>query len=213
MDQESVDGFISGTLVQTDGGPVPIEQVRVGDWVLSQSDDPSSTAVPYQQVVRVHSTQGQKIMLLRYFKGELGGVDQFGVSEGQEIWCEELGWTAPPGLAMGSTLPLYDGEAATTLCSVPVYRTEHDGVGWGIALWGVEAYDGSGDLIDMRGPSIMVAAEVSFNFDILEDKRHEPWFRAQVFSLEITNLHTYYVGLSGVQVRSAGQLTPPLPPE
>ena len=45
--------FVAGTLVHTKEGLVPIEQIRVGDWVLSQPEQKGERA--YKRVVKTFS--------------------------------------------------------------------------------------------------------------------------------------------------------------
>ena len=48
-----VDGVVAGTLIHTKEGLKPIEQIQVGDWVLSRPEDPEQgTQTDYKRVVK-----------------------------------------------------------------------------------------------------------------------------------------------------------------
>ncbi len=56
-------GFVAGTLVHTERGLVPIQEIKVGDRVLSQSDEQYT----YQPVISTFkSIEKQQLYLLRY---------------------------------------------------------------------------------------------------------------------------------------------------
>ncbi len=56
-------GFVAGTLVHTDKGLVPIEQLKVGDSVLSK---PESAELTYKPVVNTFVYENQEIWLVKF---------------------------------------------------------------------------------------------------------------------------------------------------
>ena len=85
-------------------------------------------------------------------------------------------------------------------CARPLFRTGQPGQGWATGVWGVEANDGSGAFVDLRGPSFVIGADDVFNWDVLDDEHADPCIRTRVYNLEVDEFHTYYVGELGVWV-------------
>lgn len=54
-------GFIVGTLVHTDKGLVPIEQIKVGDMVLSQLEQTGEKT--YKRVVNTFAFEGKEVLV------------------------------------------------------------------------------------------------------------------------------------------------------
>ena len=68
MSKEAVkSGFVAGTLVHTDKGLVPIEQIKVGDRVLSRPENDPNAPNEYKRVVKTFkSAEKQKIIRVAY---------------------------------------------------------------------------------------------------------------------------------------------------
>ena len=64
--------FVAGTLVHTSTGLVPIEQVRVGDRVLSQPESQGERA--YRRVIGTVVHQDHEVTLVQYFTPHLEDV-------------------------------------------------------------------------------------------------------------------------------------------
>ncbi len=64
-EQRPPTGFAAGTLVHTKEGLKRIEEIQVGDWVLSQPESSGKRA--YKQVVRTTCTEDTPVWTLRYF--------------------------------------------------------------------------------------------------------------------------------------------------
>ena len=84
-------GFVAGTLVHTDQGLVPIEQIKVGDLVLSK---PESGDVAYKRVVRTFkSPEKHRIMRVAYRKilgVEPENVRDFLPHAKEKDWSDDL---------------------------------------------------------------------------------------------------------------------------
>ncbi|MCL2021881.1 MAG: Hint domain-containing protein, partial [Betaproteobacteria bacterium] len=64
--------FVAGTLVRTKDGMKPIEEIRVGDWVLSYPDDQTPPKRPkredeyfYRQVTKTFVTDDQLVSYIK----------------------------------------------------------------------------------------------------------------------------------------------------
>lgn len=73
-------GFVAGTPVWTERGLVPIEQIKVGDKVLSKCD--STGEVAYKPVVRTFVTEDQEIV-----HADMKSVSN--IVDGKEVWMQD----------------------------------------------------------------------------------------------------------------------------
>lgn len=92
-----MDCLAAGTLVWTDAGPAPIEQIRVGDLVLAQ--DPESGELAYQPVLR--TTVRPRGPLVRVC---LVNREVLETSGGHLFWVAGAGWTKARKLLSGCEL-------------------------------------------------------------------------------------------------------------
>ncbi|MDE2419952.1 MAG: hypothetical protein KGO49_02075 [Gammaproteobacteria bacterium] len=81
-------GFVAGTLVHTDKGLVPIDQLKVGDLVLSRLESNPDAPNEYKKVINfIKSTSIQKISYVSYFIEDL---DDSSKSDGfRYVFCTE----------------------------------------------------------------------------------------------------------------------------
>ena len=115
-------GFVAGTLVHTDKGLVPIEQLKVGDRVLSRDEHNSEGELAYKRVLNTFaSSQKQKIVRVAYNTvkdevtdtrvkevedskrfynpDELTDVFYIYCTENHAFWTKEEGWLSAVDLA------------------------------------------------------------------------------------------------------------------
>jgi len=78
------DCLAAGTPVWTDLGPVPIEQIKVGDRVLSQ--DPETGALAYKPVLRTTIRPAGMLFTIR------AGDESFQANGGHRLWIVGKGW-------------------------------------------------------------------------------------------------------------------------
>jgi hypothetical protein len=80
--------FVGGTLVDTPAGPVPIEQVAVGDEVLTRDEsDPNQPARP-GKVTHVFQNMAPVMLWIVLANGQ-----PIGTTPGHEVWTCQEGWT------------------------------------------------------------------------------------------------------------------------
>lgn len=183
--------FVAGTLVHTKNGLKPIEQIKLGDWVLSK---PGSGAAEqaYKRVTATASFEGKEIWLVRVCKyGD--DIEQIGVTANHPFWLANGGWARADRLGMGSVIELADLSLGDILCSTPLYKSAKKGVALAYRAWGLEDVDGAMSQVDLTGSKILVNDESYFPYE-----NHR--FIAKVFNLEIEDFHTYYVGEKGVWI-------------
>ncbi len=118
--------FGAGTMVRTLRGPLPIETLRVGDQVLTQSL--KTGALGYQPILVVHHNPPSPTFLIK-----LAG-DTIVSSPFHRFWKTGKGWVMARDLKAGDTLRLLDGlSAVESVESGPVQlvynldvATDHD---------------------------------------------------------------------------------------
>lgn len=96
--------FAAGTLVDTaEGFPLPIEQLREGDLVMSRDEANGETGV--EHVVRTFVTPDQPVVELR-----LRESDPIRVTPGHRFATNDRGWTAAQDLIPGESLATENGD-------------------------------------------------------------------------------------------------------
>lgn len=193
-------GFIAGTLVWTDKGPIPIEQIMAGDLVLSGSDATGSRI--HRNVVRAISFEGQTIVSLRYQGAD--NLSQLVLRTGRThaFWVDGAGWTAAHRLIAGQQLQLANGTLIYVIEVGPVYRTAGPNVGWE-----PEFHDHvcEGVLGDFTHDWRRIGGDGAYYNERkpVEAYSADPFLKVRVYDIEVEGRHAYYVGPTGVRVRDA----------
>src|SRR5882724_7743845 len=123
--------FVPGTPVHTRDGLVTIEQVQIGDWVLSRPENGGAQA--YKRVVRSFSAAAQLVFYVDFFTSDALTWEQRDcvVTTGSHLfWVDGAGWTRADKLLPRNTFLLADGRKARIYNATPLYQTETEGVGW-----------------------------------------------------------------------------------
>ena len=198
--KEQAHGFAAGTLVHTDMGLIPIEQVRIGGRVWSRPQDDAGAPPAWRQVLKV-SAFGEQEPFLFHCHRPVDNLFIFFAMQEQLFRAEGGGWIGFEQLECGSKLDVLEGPAAMLVCAEPIYQTLEPQVGWVDGVWGCRSYDNAGHRIDLRHPGrIGIGSEQDWNLDCWgEDGRGFP-FRMRVFALEIEEFHSYFVSAQGLWV-------------
>ncbi len=93
--------FVAGTPVWTETGPMPIEEVAVGDWVLAQ--DPTTGELAYKPVVRATIRDPKPLVTLQLEQHSLG------CTPGHVFWVSGQGWKRARDLEVGMRLHTITG--------------------------------------------------------------------------------------------------------
>jgi len=193
---ESLGNFtcaVAGTLVHTNNGLVPIERLKIGDLVLSQSEENGDAE--FKRVIRTSSYDDRELFLMEYFLPDEMNAHHLVVTGNHRFWVEEEGWTVVDYLDPGQTLQIADGGPAIVYKVRKILNTETRNVGWTS-----DDPSSPGPLIDLRDDKISVSKTLSteeiYNpeaFDV-EDN----YFRSKVFNIEVEDFHTYFIGEAGI---------------
>lgn len=183
---------MAGTLVLSDKGLVPIEQIKVGDVLLSRQE--MTGEVEYKPVAKAFRREGMTILAISCAV-DVDGSSSYMLhpSSSQLLWALDKGWRRADALDSGARLLLADGLTAVVLSCVPVYRTTQHDVGW---YQKSEFNDHVGFARDFREGEVRSA--VPRDDDIFFSEA--PQFPATVYGLEVAEFHTYFVGSRGILV-------------
>jgi len=205
--------FVAGTLVHTRDGLVPIEQINVGDWVLSKPEG-GEGELAYKRVANTLVFREQEVrILVIYPKSEqIRAIQERGfiktttervfvATSAQSFWVNEIGWTPVDYVSWGDELEMSNGESSLLSENCLVIRTSTEDIGW--YLFADETDRSEGTLIDFRNgkPEVDFNAERVPNDGVNWD--HDCYqLRRTAYNLEVEEYHTYYVGdmVEGSQV-------------
>jgi hypothetical protein len=202
--------FPAGTPVWTEQGLKRIEEIRVGDFVLSQPEAGGEQA--YKRVVKTFVHEDKTLRSICYVTPE-GDEYVVAATDNHPFWVVEeelgydeddeeitrttvLGWTAAENLRIFDHLVrLKDGSLARVVKNELVYRDNITGYGW------VAAYEDApaGCLKNY------VTGEIIAN-NVLGDRSIAtgdcPRLKVRVYNFEVEDFHTYYVAGGGVWVHN-----------
>lgn len=219
--------FAKGTRVHAKDGLKPIEDIKVGDYVLSSPEDGSGRQ-EYRRVLKTFVHEQKVIVEVQFTNFDATSVLQGGdiyfvtATENHPFWVEGVGWTRADALKGGDFVRKADGSLANVFGLNRIYRTSREGVGWTFIgadiksekrslFWhqlGYETYEEYffaeeiGSLFDYA------------NYDLAEDDGRDkyissevyhsenPYLKVRVYNLEVEDFHTYYVGAQGFWVHN-----------
>jgi hypothetical protein len=144
--------FAAGTLVHTREGMKPIEQIQVGDWVLSKPENGEGEQA-YKRVTRTIKHENKAVCRVRTGSNKKVGdvyVDQklivtgshpfYVVGQHKEEWWDQEDWDAMPkymGWRRADWLEenldmvlLANGETMRVSMVEPIWKTKQEGIGW-----------------------------------------------------------------------------------
>lgn len=216
-----IKGVAAGTLVHTKEGLVPIEQIKVGNYVLSKPENGGEQA--YKRVLQTFAHTPERVIQVEYQPDESRKIiHHITTTLDHLFWIEDLGWTVARELYRNWTrenkLGLCDGSQIKAYGTSSIYVSEHPGVGWLPSFMG--ATDDPGCLWDFINHKL-----VATNVFAIDAIRHEDpiayrpdssgeltlgeiqdqavYLKLPVYNLEVEDFHTYYVGKHGVWVHNA----------
>jgi Pretoxin HINT domain len=186
--------FIKGTRVQTQQGLKRIEDIKVGDYVLSSPED--GTGKPeYKRVVNTFVHSDKTITEIGYHKEGASQARVLVATGNHPFWVEGIGWTRADLLQKYQVLRMADGSRAEVTRQYPIYRTQQKNIGW-VQSWGdLENCDGS--LMDYANYLPIPATGTSIYLDQVIFNSDDPYLKVDVYNLEVEDFHTYYVGGGG----------------
>jgi hypothetical protein len=101
--------FAPGTKVATDRGPVPIEDVALGDRVLSRDE---AGEISYREVTRLFHRAGAERVSLSFANGDRAASDTIITTPEHPFRVANAGWVAAADLAVGTEVVTAEGSLA-----------------------------------------------------------------------------------------------------
>ena len=218
-------GFAAGTLVHTKEGLVPIEQIKVGDWVLSLHESGEGPQ-EYKRVTRtfVHDEADVMLMSIRHSINHMSvGGERLMVTPNHPLWSGR-GWKEAKTLKGGIQLRTCGEKVAVINTNVRTYVTSSPDVAWVPDGQGRDALIQPGSYFDVRSYGRVLEEradilkglpreegityakggrfgdELGLADDFVPKAMH--YFRTRVYNLEVEDFHTYLVGHSGILVHN-----------
>lgn len=194
-------GFAAGTLVHTKEGLVAIEQIKVGDWVLSKFED--NDQVAYKQVLKASAHTPTTVTAVRYRAPDQQNIlGQITAALNSSFWVAEQGWTAVSELTgpyrdLNPQFRIANGNLVFTVGLRSIYVSDVPNVGWKPSHQGdVEA---QGSLWDYANHKL-IANNVFAISEVQYGELDDPYLKLPVFEIEVEDFQTYFVGEHGVWV-------------
>ena len=103
--------FVAGTLVHTPDGLVPIETIKVRDWVLAKSENSDEGGLNRRQVTQTFVHHGKRTLSVDF---EQAGrpLDTLTATGEHPFWVVGRGWVHTEDLEVGEEVRLIDGSQA-----------------------------------------------------------------------------------------------------
>lgn len=222
--------FAAGTMVHTKDGLKPIEQIQVGDWVLSKPESGEGEQA-YKRVAKTFSFEDKVVRFVEYSVLRNGAWhhDTLTVTPNHPFWVTGIdeslfpsfmtwddlttGWTRADELFGGLLIELSTGEIArvTSNNNDLLWKTNRPGIAWEATVKqasGVYRDASTGE----RRP-ISTDERISINHDFHDDDTfsardentewEKKWlYTTKVYNFEVEDFHTYYVGNLGAWVHN-----------
>lgn len=114
--------------MHTKNGLVSIEQILVGDLVLSQPEMKGELA--YKRVVNTFVYEDKEARLLELFKDDNLQARSIVVRPNHPFWMKDVGWTRAENLPEGAILEVHDGSLLALWRSRELRNTEVKDIAW-----------------------------------------------------------------------------------
>ncbi len=207
-------GVVAGTLVHTDKGMLRIEDVRVGDLLLS-TDEHSHEAI-YSRVACAGVDDGQLVRAFAYCADDLSlTVHVCYVTASHSFWVDGSGWTTADDVREGRFVRLAAGAPADVMLNRLVLRAPESGFGW--VGTNLDHRSDSAFIVDFRTGSnlwqyhVMKKDQLDVRYvegdiDILAQMEvirasDDAFLKTRVFHLELEGSCSYVIGEKGLLVR------------
>ncbi len=192
--QDPICCFAAGTLVHAKQGLVPIEQIKVGDWVLSKHESGGGEQA-YKRVTRtIKSEEKVPIAYLEYFSDFSDEIHGLFVTSGHPFFVKNFGWSQAIEVIAPDELVSFNGIPVKAFECFVLWRAPEEGVAVGFG----RINDG-GLVIDFKNDRREIIRRDGD--ESCSGGRSSLWCET-VYNLEVEDFHTYYVGELGVWVHN-----------
>lgn len=230
LNRDAIGCFAGGTLVHTKEGLKPIQDIKVGDFVLSKPESGDGETA-YKRVVNTFEFQNKEVWYVEYIAidkaskyAECPGVEVLIVTPNHPFWVlgvqnskqpalcdyyEHPIWKTVAQLEDREVVLLNNGDMAKISGTAPIKKTSTPGLGWHQAQYGGEhdkPLDLDGHYVYFEDKNVRAditfRAQAHYNDDALNELGDYESYLATVYNLEVEDYHTYYVGEMGVWVHN-----------
>jgi Pretoxin HINT domain len=189
--------FVAGTLAHTKEGLKPIEQIKMGDYVLSKPDSGVGEQA-YKRVTKTLVREAQDVWLVQYVSYDTNGeaiIRALVVTGNHPFWeNRDQKWTPVSDLQAYACFVGLNNDDVYFFRALKILETDIPDVGCAIA----DNNGCEGPTVDLRNGKVYV------------NQPHEDggvdfgnWIKRPVYNLEVEVFHTYYVGEDGIWVHNA----------
>jgi hypothetical protein len=225
--------FAAGTLIHTKEGLKPIEDIKVGDWVLSRPEDNKGENA-YKRVTRTMQFDDKPVWRVAV-GSERTHIEQAVIVTGNHpfyivdnnVRSSRKGWDRADSLEDFMDYALLKDEEHCIVTKVdPLLKTKREGIAWVASgrdvswgeYWGDHCH---GCEIDLRGGRIQEQTELKLSEFCMEGDTEDiegtfgnhsasgyvaPWaYQCTVYNFEVEDFHTYFVGELGIWVHDTQQ--------
>lgn len=228
LNRDAIGCFAAGTLVHTKEGLKPIQDIKVGDYVLSKPESGDGETA-CKRVVNTFEFQNKGVWYVEYISIDKTskysgnpGVEVLIVTPNHPFWVlgtqnikqpalcdhyERSIWKPVEQLETFEIVLLNNGDLAKITSTASIKKTPSPGLGWHQAKYHGEAWEGDGHYVyfddEKVRADITFRAQSHYNDDALNELGDYESYLATVYNIEVEDYHTYYVGEMGVWVHDA----------
>ena len=218
----SQSGFVAGTLVHTDQGLVPIEQLKVGDLVGSKAENDPDGELIYQRITQTHRFEHKSLYMLHVVEqlsdNTESEISQFFTTPNHPFWKVNVGWVRTDLLRNNDEILLDNGRKAHVFGGSPVLRTKNSKTGWvarDLEPMGETNATSYGFLIDFSNTKPVTPfddydqwanADVdywAYAANDLAGVQFSDWaYNDTVYNITVEHTYTYFAGEQSIWVQS-----------
>jgi hypothetical protein len=201
--------FVAGTLVHTQEGLKPIEQIKVGDMVLSKHESGEGERA-YKRVTKTFVHENREVLYIAVGGKQADGQDYYSrlfVTPEHPIWVRGKGWKE--AVKVKKVFPsifvdVVSDISPRVVAHKPLYRTAKEKHAWVPSMDNREGMESLGSVFDLT--TFDYAEEPLYFYDqsvpVNYRKRPEHRYTTTVYNIEVEDFHTYYVTKDGIWVHN-----------
>lgn len=227
LQRQTIGCFTAGTLVHTKDGLKAIQNIQVGDYVLSRPES-GEGAVAYKRVSKTFRFEQKEVWYLAYIAfgkdhsfSPDPGVETVVATANHPFWVVGLAsagepsgyreysqpqWKAVEQLEPDEIVVFGNGSLGKIAGLAPIYKTLALDIGWHQAKYMGEPWDGDGHVVrfdeDCTRAEVFFRTKSIYNDEALNDSGDYVPYEATVYNLEVEDFHTYFIGQMGVWVHN-----------